>query len=171
VRDTAGARTALAGAVLLLMAGCTVAVSGLRPKSPALSTDATEFVAVESLQPVLRWEAFPTARDYRIDRDGWPYRAQNIRYDIQIFHAAEDYPGTLIYRRKDLPERWHQVEERLTPATRYFWTVRARFELGGEPRVTEWGCILPAEPTLREMAYRTPRTPSPFYYRFRTPAP
>jgi len=171
MRGAAGVRAMLAGAVVLLAAGCTVTVSGLRPESPALGTDATEFVAVESLQPVLRWEAFPTARDYRIDRDGWPYRAQNIRYDLQIFRAEEDYPGALIYRRKDLPERWHQVEERLTPATRYFWTVRARFELGGEPRVTEWGCILPAEPTLREMAYRTPRTPSPFYYRFRTPAP
>jgi hypothetical protein len=165
MRDRAGARVALAGVALLLAAGCTVAVSGLRPESPALGTDATEFVAVESLQPVLRWEAFPTGRDYQLRR------AQNIRYDLQIFRAEEDYPGALIYRRKDLPERWHQVEERLTPAARYFWTVRARFELDGEPRVTEWGCILPAEPTLREMAYRTPRTPSPFYYRFRTPAP
>lgn len=171
MRDTAGARVALAGVALFVAAGCAVAVSGLRPEFPALGTDPTEFVMVESLQPVLRWEAFPTARDYRIERGGWPYRAQNIRYDIQIFRAEEDYPAQLIYRRKDLPEPRHQVEEPLTAATRYFWSVRARFDLGGEPRVTEWGCILPAEPSLREMAYRTPRTPNPFYYRFRTPAP
>jgi len=50
----------------------------------------------------------------------------------------------------------------LQPKTRYFWTMRARFELDGATRVTGWG-------SNHYMGRDSMTAPSRFSYRFRTP--
>jgi hypothetical protein len=50
-------------------------------------------------------------------------------------------PAGIVYRRDGLASPTHTLETALSPGTRYFWTVRARFELDGRERVTEWGTI------------------------------
>jgi hypothetical protein len=50
----------------------------------------------------------------------------------------------------------HTLETPLEPSSLYFWTVRARFELGGQVKVTDWGVS---------------RVPHPSYYRFKTRKP
>ena len=42
---------------------------------------------------------------------------------------------------KCVPPAFHKLETPLSPAARYFWTVRARFKLDGVTRVTPWARI------------------------------
>lgn len=165
----------LAGAVVALaLSGCTtpVAVSGLRPESPAAVTSPFPhrprsdpmpwaFVEVDSLQPTLRWEPFPRPADLAADPAGPLSRLGAVTYDLRIWRADGAYPADLVYARAGLPAPSHTLEAPLEPAARYFWTIRARFELHGETRVSEWGTYAPGR--TRALV------PSPFYYRFRTP--
>ena len=153
---------------LALVGGCSVAVSGLRPEYPAVR-NWTAFVEVDSLQPTLRWEAYPRPQDRGEDKEGVLERIRNVTYDVKIWRAENATPGEVVYVRQGLPEPWHKLERPLEPATKYFWTVRARFELDGHPRVIEWGIIgdpmVPASSPLR----RSPLVPKPAHYRFKTP--
>ncbi len=69
----------------------------------------------------------------------------------------------MVYSRQGLPEPGHKIEAPLEPVTEYFWSVRARFELDGQTRVTPWSAALgdPAEGPLQ--------LPRPSYFRFKTP--
>jgi hypothetical protein len=148
-------------------------VSGLRPEYPEARR---EFVRVDSLQPTLRWEGFPRLQDREGDKEGTPGRIRQVTYDLMIWQAEEhypqeflqEYPGELVYRRQGLSEPWHKLEEPLVPTTKYFWTIRARFELDGLPRVTQWGVMKGRPDDLPEA--RMPVIPSPSHYRFRTPS-
>ncbi len=73
-----------------------------------------------------------------------------------------------MYSRRGLPEPWHKLEEQLAPSTKYFWTIRARFELDGLPRVTQWG-VMKGRADDPPVA-RLPVIPSPSHYRFSTPS-
>jgi hypothetical protein len=66
-----------------------------------------------------------------------------------------------VYRRDGLLRPEHVLEEALAPNARYFWTVRARFELDGATRVTGWG-------STHDVARDSMSSPSRFSYRFRT---
>lgn len=153
---------------LALVGGCSVAVSGLRPEYPVVR-NIIAFVEVDSLQPTLRWEAYPRPRDRGQDKEGVLARIRNVTYDVKIWRAENATPGEVVYTRQALPEPWHRLERPLEPSTKYFWTVRARFELDGDPRVIEWGAIgdptAPAASPLR----RSPLVPNPAHYRFKTP--
>ena len=168
-----GSRTSARSPALVWMAGfalvggCSVAVSGLRPEYPELRLIA--FVEVDSVQPTLRWEAYPRPQDRGADREGVLARIRNVTYDLKIWRAEKETPGEVVYTRQGLPEPWHRLERPLEPATKYFWTVRARFELDGDPRVIEWGTIRdPAAPASRPLQ-RSPLIPDPAHYRFKTP--
>ena len=63
----------------------------------------------------------------------------------------------------------HTLETPLEPSSLYFWTVRARFELGGQVKVTDWGVLKIGPPELHDPALA--RVPHPSYYRFKTPNP
>ena len=127
---------------------------------------------VGSLRPTLHWEAFPRASDITVAPEEMG-RVKNIRYDLII--ARENYlaPAEVVYSRQGLSDTMHTIEISLSSNTRYFWTVRARFELDGRVRVTEWGTTPPMRPgqfsSSSQGSYETFTSPSQSSYRFRTP--
>ena len=154
--------------MLILLAGCAPPVYGLRPEYPRPELEGhgfsgplrAAFVEVDSVQPTLAWESFP-------DEDELIGEAEEllgrVSYDLKIYRAEHDYPAKVIYARSGLPWPSHRVETPLEPSAEYFWTVRARFELGGVTRVTPWGRIRGPDSTDLVV-------PSPFYYGLKTPA-
>ena len=138
-----------------------VAAYGLAPLEPALIGRFLTISRVESLQPTLRWQAFPRAQDLAAaPRD--MARVENVSYDIVIARNQDLAPTEIVYRREALSRPEHTLEAPLAAGTEYFWTVRARFELEGRERVTSWG--------YTEHEHRERWTvPSRFSYRFRTP--
>lgn len=150
-------------------AGTLAAAFGLAPLAPRtrgqLSGDAVlgkyfEWTAVDGLHPVLRWEAFPRAADLAAAPD-LAGRIRNVRYDLLIARERNQAPDGIVYRREGLATASHRVTEGLQPDSRYFWSVRARFELDGRDRVTEWG-------TVSYQAQQRLTAPSAASYRFRT---
>ncbi len=177
------------GSVALLgmsLAGCTLSakVHGLEPEYPParwhIWAMRPAFMDVDSLQPTLRWEAFPRPFDREHDDLGILPRTSHISYDLKIWEAEDDYPGVFIssgrgiatwiagntspgkpiYARVALPLPSHGVEIPLKPSTKYFWTVRARFLVDGHPRVTEWS---------RQLIETGPGFGPLVFYRFETP--
>lgn len=96
---------------------------------------------VSALQPVLRWEAFPRSKDREADREGIIGQVTEVTYDLRVWET----PGSFIRERKPIyaqtglirPE--HKIDVQLKPSTQYMWTIRARFLLNGQPRITDWG--------------------------------
>ncbi len=150
----------------LVLAGCTspTPIYGLRPQYPEAQVapgPRVAFIEVDSRQPTLRWEAFPTDDDRKADQEGLLGRMSAVTYDLRIFRAEREFPTEPIYTRLGLPEPRHRLESPLEPSTKYFWTVRARFQLNGRTRVTPWGRI--AQPGSADFP-----VPSPFYYGLQT---
>lgn len=168
--------------VLLFPSGCNSPpeVCGLRPIYPDLQWKSPSpmrgkvpglaYPKVDSLQPILQWETFPRDLDLKRDLQGFLQEARNIAYDLRIWVVKEDEPSEEVYARKGLPIAAHRLESALQPRTKYFWTVRARFEINGQPRVSEWGFTGP-EPWLEgELSLRRRgQIPPGGYYRFITP--
>ncbi|HEX5804410.1 MAG TPA: hypothetical protein VFY24_15440, partial [Azospira sp.] len=120
-----------------------------------------EWYAADGSQPRLRWQAFPRPGDIAAAADEMA-RVSNVRYDLLIAREANMAPAEIVYRREGLTQPEHTVAGGLQPGERYFWTVRARFELDGRQRLTEWGST--------HFAAREKLTaPSSFSYRFRIP--
>jgi hypothetical protein len=153
--------------VLLSITGCgtPVYVSGLKPQYPKFVTGhgGIGYYEVVSLRPFFRWESFPRSQDLKRDKDGLLSRIDKVTYDLKIWRAQDDYdyPAELVYSRQQIPVSAHVMKESLEPSTKYFWTVRARFEIDGQTRVTEWG--------VGWHGRRLPVIPNLLYYRFKTP--
>lgn len=104
-----------------------------------------DIVPVSELQPTFRWEAFPRPVDLP-GSGGDGRHFTDVSYEMSVFRAVVKrtdsvrtyVAGPLVYARKGLTEPSHRIEEPLQPCARYAWTVRARFKLDGQPRVTEW---------------------------------
>ena len=64
--------------------------------------------------------------------------AAELRYDLRIWSAEDHIPGDLVYERVGLAGTAHAVETPLAPRASYFWSVRLRHTLDGEPRATRW---------------------------------
>ncbi len=96
------------------------------------------FVQVDSLQPVLQWKSFPTAKDLKADKTGELGRISDVTYELKILRAQDSFQGDVVYTRTGLSNHSHQVERPLIPLTRYFWSVRVRFRLDDENRETGW---------------------------------
>lgn len=160
--------------VFLSLAACAAPldVVGLRPLSPPPYDLAPK---LESLQPALRWEPFPRPMDLEADRGGWVSRVRHVTYDLRIWRGVRDphgyqevYPAELVYSRSALAIPEHLVDMELASDTQYLWSVRARFELDGQPRVTPWGVlILPGQSPGDDP--RSVSVPPRGYYRFVTP--
>ena len=146
--------------VLLVLAGCYTA-SGLKPIYPEVvkSHAGSGFFEVDSLQPIFRWESFPPVQDLSKDKDALLGRIHNVTYELIIIRAREGLPPKTIYIRDKLPEPSHEIEDPLEPSTKYFWSVRAHFEVDGDTRVSQWAGI--AAPWTDKRA--------PRFYRFKTP--
>jgi hypothetical protein len=159
-------RNALLLITFILVAGCTnVPVIGLQPEYPPYERGSfslwAEFVEVESLQPTLRWQQYPT-----MDGRGWEIQGkrdqiQDVRYELRVWTTVDNYMGTLVYSRSGLDLPYHEIEQPLEPATQYQWTVRAWFSLDGRVHATEWG--------LTSHLLRGYTVPNPSCYRFSTP--
>lgn len=115
----------------------------------------------DALQPLLQWEAFPRAGDVAAAPEEMA-RVARVRYDLMVMRGQDFGPGEPDYRRDGLPDTSHRLEAPLLPGTDYVWTVRARFELDGRERVTEWSALLGAP-------RHEPEAPQPAAYVFRTP--
>jgi hypothetical protein len=88
-------------------------------------------------------------------------RVKDVRYELIIARERNLAPAEIVYRRPDLAAPAHTVEASLEPGTRYFWTVRASFQLDGRARVSRWGAT-------GFNAAEEHTQPSQFSYRFRT---
>jgi hypothetical protein len=151
-------------------AGLLAAAFGLAPLEPRtrgtltgdhVIGDRFEWTQVDSLQPRLRWQSFPRPSDLEAAPAAMA-RVAHVTYDLVIARAQDLAPAELVYRRSGLERPEHRLETPLAAGTRYFWTMRARFELDGAPRVTGWG-------STHYIARDSMTSPSPFSYRFRTP--
>ena len=97
----------------------------------------SSWISIDSLQPTLRWQSFP--RD--VDRTAAPAvmeRVSDVRYDVLITEAIGLAPGPVVVAAGGIATNSYRLEVQLKPGRKYFWTVRARFELDGRQRVTEW---------------------------------
>jgi hypothetical protein len=177
-------------AATLVSAGCAVqaTVSGFRPVYPEVTAsfqnapDVLDWTRVDSLQPTLRWQAFPgehqqfaggqVTRFVTVD----PASVRDVSYDLRIWTVRGRAPGDLVYEIDGLAEPSHKPERPLKPDTEYYWSVRARFTLDGQPRASEWSLSqLPCPPAYgvecaRGVARQTGRIPPLNHYRFKTPA-
>lgn len=155
----------------------TCPVAGLRPLYPEAGPS---FSQVNSLQPTFRWEAFPRPTDLDADRDGWVRRIREVTYDVRIWKVElappREFPtwwlspGELFYSRSALSAPTHTIDLPLALSTSYFWSVRARFDLDGQQRVTEWSVLLESD-SRQKYNPRTARIPALNYYRVRTATP
>ena len=131
--------------LLSLLTACAVQVTfmGLKPEYPEYPESYIWLVGnpydnvvleVDSLQPTLKWESFPRPQKLPPGGEKLPDRISNVTYELILKKASE-----LVYERNGLSVPYHKIETPLQPSTRYLWTIRARFDLDGKPRVTAWG--------------------------------
>jgi hypothetical protein len=127
---------------------------------------------IDSVRPVLSWEKFPRAADVEA-APGEMARVRNVSYDLVIAIDHRNAPLRVVYRRDALGANSHRLETALEPARRYFWSVRARFELDGEVYVTEWSAASPNNALLDGRPFMTSpahfASPHSGSYRFSTP--
>jgi hypothetical protein len=146
--------------LVVFSAGCGIAVVGLHPRYPRLEKKTfaiyPEFVEVDSLQPSFHWQAFPKSED------SLACKVREVTYELRIWRMTPGESGKVVYARRDLKSPYHKLEEPLEPASKYFWSVRARFLIEGHRRVTEWG--------LAGIPLRNEAVPNQSCFRFQTPA-
>lgn len=172
-RRPVGRLLAWAAVAGLLLAGCShkASVYGLRPLSPPVriggmfsgANSELIYPVIDFARPSFQWEPFTPPASI----PGSPSGPTNISYDLRIWKVRNGSLGELVYERKSLPMPAHELQKPLEPDTRYFWSVRARFELDGENRLADWSRALqPYNPWIRS------DLPSPIpaanYFRFIT---
>lgn len=98
------------------------------------------FPVIATRTPTLEWESFPRVIDKPARYAQLLSTVSNIRYDLRIWKVIRDAPPQLVYERRALPVPTHTLDQPLESGTRYFWSVRARFDVNGKTRATRWGC-------------------------------
>ena len=96
---------------------------------------------LDSPQPTLRWEPFPRPGDIAVDTCHVLAQITRVSYDLRIWRNIDGYPVELVYTRDALPSTVHRIERSLQTGQAYFWSIRARFALADQTRVTEWSRI------------------------------
>lgn len=175
-------------AVLVLWPGLGLAmdaaISGFKPSYPkqeyAFWGARLTMVVVDSLQPTLRWTPFPGRHQFGAGDSGRPFipethaaRARNVRYDVRIWQVENLTARAVVYERFAIKTNSHTLEESLQPSKPYFWSIRARFEINGETRISEWSLsMIPWTPgeSPRSQARRRGQIPAANFYRFETPS-
>ncbi|NLH16863.1 MAG: hypothetical protein GX455_09810 [Phycisphaerae bacterium] len=143
-------------------------VFGLAPIRPVLKEPKVNFFSREvallgnvvGREPILQWQRFPRETDFQKSPEEMG-RVSNVRYDLMIALLRDSGVNEVVYRRDGLPECKHQVEIELKPNLRYAWTVRARFELDGRQRVTEWS-------STHSAGWDELTAPTPYSFWFKT---
>ena len=150
-------------------------------------TNWNRFPVIATRMPTLDWEAFPRVIDQHTRYAPLLNTVSNIRYDLRIWKVISDTPPQLVYERRALTVPTHTLDQPLESGTRYFWSIRARFDVNGKTRATRWGCYRTPNysvgnthvkpqvigfPMVAE-DFRDPCTmnfiPTALYYRFKTP--
>ncbi len=152
--------------IVASIAGCGgVSLVGLHPEYPPVEMGTfalySDFVAVDSLKPTFRWQAFPRAEDRKADKEGTFGRIEGVTYELRIWKTTAGKSGTLVYAREGLKAPHHTLEKSLEPSTKYLWTARAYFEIDGRIRLIEWG--------LAGNLLRDQTVPNASCFRFKTP--
>ena len=149
------------------------------PDSPFKGFELYHWTKVDSLQPTLTWQSVPGEHRVLMRDEPRPFIPFDVRdmkdvsYDLRIWHVQDEGPEKIVYESFGIESTSHKLEVPLEPETRYYWSVRARFEIEGKHRVSEWSLInwpkLPGGGTARELARRLGEIPAQRYYRFKTP--
>lgn len=124
-------------------------------KSDVCELSAMHFGAVDSLQPLLRWDAFPRPADSK--------EVAAVTYDLKVWEVEDCARRAVVYQRSGLRLPEHRLETPLAADSRYFWSVRARFSARGRTKVTPWSFFAPG--TSCELA----EIPDGQWHRFATP--
>lgn len=96
----------------------------------------------DDLAPLLSWQKFPRESDLKAVPEDMK-KVKNVRYELFVATGDNGETPDVVYRAEDLKETSHKLSIGLNPNTRYFWSVRARFDLNGRQRVTEWASYCP----------------------------
>ena len=114
------------------------------------------FATADSLQLLLRWDAFPRAADSQ--------EVAAVTYDLKVWDVEDCARRAMVYERSGLLLPEHRLEAPLLPGTPYFWSVRARFAVAGRTYATPWSFFAPG--TTCELA----EIPDSQWHRFVTPS-
>ena len=155
----------MAGVLAAGATGCgKPALVGLIPEYPVVRKKwyslVTEFVEVDSLAPTFRWQPFDIALVSPL-HPMEPVHVDHVRYEMRIWQTVTNSTGKLVYLQDRLAATEHRIPRSLRPGTRYYWSVRAHFEVNGERRMTEW--------TLAGYLLRSETVPNESCLRFQTP--
>jgi ankyrin repeat protein len=108
-------------------------------------------IVIDTLRPTLIWEAFPTAEDFGADNKKIISHITDVTYDLRVWMVNNKSRNKLIYEKNGLKDNKHSIECSLEPASNYLWTVRARFKLDDQLRMTRWA-------TFPRLSRREPTT-------------
>lgn len=116
----------------------------LREYSPSVFSDLerrnwNRFPVIANRTPTLEWEPFPRVIDQQIRYASLLNTVSNIRYDLRIWKVVSYSPPKQVYERRGLTVPAHTLDQPLESKSRYFWSVRARFDVKGKTRATRWG--------------------------------
>lgn len=148
------------------------------PKKEYTALGGMYFKDVNFVSPTLKWESFPRKIDYISNGKN---RFSNVTYDLRIYEGRgikridSVHISKLIHEVRNLKKPFYKV--RLEPCKWYYWTVRARFQLNGKLRTTEWsGAYNTIGGKHTPSSYRRNKDSmfgipsiSNFYFPFRTP--
>lgn len=126
--------------------------------------DPVAYGMTDSLQPTFKWDPLPRPEDQTPQNAGIIAKISDVRYDIRIWEALDDRRGPLEAEGVDLPAPTYTPDTPLKPNTKYFWSFRAHYRLGGAPLRTGWAILWEME------AGCIPNpVPDNLYFRFVTP--
>ena len=104
--------------------------SGTPPSDKRFNPSACVPARIETNTPSFSWQPVPATRN----GDTLAVPEGSLRYDFRIF----DDGLREVHRADALDTPDYILPDPLEAKTVYYWTVRARFELDGETRVTDW---------------------------------
>lgn len=124
------------------------------------------FTSVDSLNPVLSWEAFPRQADLKNNPE-IGIMVKDVVYDLTVSQVDKKTSRTILaYSSQGLIKTTHKIEKALSPGQEYIWAVRPRFNLLGAERSLPWSKV-----TYNTDACGIFASPAYDYsYRFKTPA-
>lgn len=105
------------------------------------------YAQVTTLQPTLHWTAFPRDIDRQELDPELLHKITDVTYDLRIWDQeaelqnksfTEQWRNRVIYERAGLIEPQHLIETPLAASKTYYWSVRARFKMDGQPMALRW---------------------------------
>jgi hypothetical protein len=118
---------------------------------------------VDSTQPLLVWDAFPRQLDRERLDAAFLRRISGVSYELKVWSVEDCARSALVYSRSGLATPQHRPQVALQPGSRYFWSVRARFALDGQPMALPWSHFVPGTGCEEK------EVPDERYHRFATP--